>query len=380
MRSAAIRQLAAVFALLTCVALHAQERGDVVVYIAPVTGEGSTPADNVFFQELTTMEVGARGYTLRTGNMLYDYTFVGSLGRTYLGAEEWFFNLALIETATDKTVVAQELAFKKREDVYEFFPTLVFTMLANIPLTKDTGVVLLEEPKITPQYWLYAGLRAGSSLRIYSRATADPFLEPDASNWENVNFSIYASFNFWAFLDLQTEVILSNDFAPFRATMIDQNKGQVSIRGTPFIGWSLMVPVMLKASWRGGPVFASALGGVYLNLPLGDMQNDQLGGSFPYAYNVPLGFTVGASVGTKVGPGRIMLDFRWAQDLGPAVKTANGDPLFTRSMVLFGISYELPFFRKKTPEEKAAEKAKQAEAPPPSGGQPAANAAGQIRN
>jgi hypothetical protein len=108
-----------------------------------------------------------------------------------------------------------------------------------------------------------------------------------------------------------------------------------------------MIPVMLKASWRREPVFASVLGGAYLSVPLGDMKNDYLGGSFPYGYEFPVGYTAGVSVGTKAGPGRIMLDFRWARDLGPTIKSADGNPLFTRSMVIFAISYEMPFFRKK---------------------------------
>ena len=383
MCNAAVRRLTAVFALLTCVALNAQERADVVIYIPPVTGTGSTAADNVFFQELTAMEVGARGYTLREGDVPYDYTFEGSLGRTYLGAEEWFFHLDIVEAATGKTIVAQELAFKRREDVYEFFPVLIFTMLANVPLTKDLGTPIapvVEAPKVPSQYWLYAGLRAGSSMRIYTRATAAPFLESETNHWENVNFAIYASYNFWFFLDIQAEVMISNEFAPFQSFIFDHNQGMATLRGAPFTGWSMMVPVMLKASFRREPVFASVLGGVYLNIPLGDMQNEAMGGSFPYVFEFPLGYTVGVSVGTKAGPGRIMLDFRWAQDLSPAIKASSGEPLFTRSMMIFAISYEFPFFRKKTPEEKAAEKAKQAEAPPPSGGQPAANAAGQIRN
>ena len=336
-----------VLLLLCTLSLISQERGDVVVYITPVTGEGSTPEDNAFFHDLTAMEVGARGYTLREGDIPYDYAFEGSLGRIYLGAEEWFFHLEVKEIATDSIIVEQEISFKKREDVYEFFPVLIFTMLANIPLTKQTGDAVAVEPP--PEYWLYAGLRMGSSLRFYTRDTAAPFVEKDVFHWYNINFAIHASYNFWRFLSVQGDLIISNEYAPFR--VFETATGSLVVSDASFNTMSLMLPVTLKASLRKEPLFsASVLAGIYLAFPMSNMQNEHQGDSFPYMFTPPLGYTLGINMGFKAGPGYVFIDIRWAQDFGQAVRADNSDPLFGRSMLVLALGYEKGFFPKKKSE------------------------------
>ena len=259
-------------------------------------------------------------------------------------------------------------------------------MLANIPLTKNVGDPLPLVSEAPPEYWLYAGLRMGGSLRFYSRPDAGPFLESDVFHWYNINFGIHAAYNFWRFLSVQGELMISSEYAPYRSFDISTNT--VVYDDASFSSMSLMVPVTIKASLRKEPLFsASVLGGVYLTFPMSEMQCEQAGNSFSYSFVPPLGYTVGINMGFKAGPGYIFIDVRWAQDFGQMMRD-NGDPLFGRSMLILALGYEKGFFSKKKPappqkaieiiqqetteSTEAAESAESAETPQePEGGEPA---------
>jgi hypothetical protein len=336
---------AAILALLCCVSLCAQQRADVVIAILPVTGTGGAPGDNVFFEEMTAMEVMARGFALAEDGGQSDYAFAGSLGELYPGAKEFFFHLAMTDSADGRTVVEQEIVYKEREDVYEQFPLLVFTMLGNIPMTKLVGGEMAA-PEKPPEYWLYVGARMGSSLRFYTRKENDPFVEDEVFHWYNIHAAIHASYNFWRFLSIQGEAIISSEYAPYR--VIDMSPTLVSLRAAPFTAGSLMFPLTLKATLRKEPLLAvSAFAGLYVSAPLGDMLNDKMGGAFGYSYMPPFGYTAGVNAGIKAGPGYVFLDLRWAQDMGDTIKTGTDEHLYSRSMVVLAVGFEKGFFLKK---------------------------------
>ena len=331
----------AVIAAVCGAALCAQQRADVVIGIAVVTGEGGDPGDNAFFQEMTAMEVGARGFTLAEQGGQSDYIFSGSLGALYPGATEFFFHLAMTATEDGRTVVEQEIVYKLREDVYEQYPLLVFTMLGNIPMTRLIG----EAAEKRPEYWLDAGARMGSSLRFYTRPVSAPFVEDEVFHWYNIHAAIYASWNFWRFLSVQGEAIISNEYASFR--VIETTSASTLLRPAPVSAWSLMFPLTVKATLRGEMLMASAFAGLYTSAPLGDMQNDVMGGSFDYTYMPPFGYTAGVKAGIKAARGYVFCDLRWAQDMGNTLKTGTDEILYRRSMVVVAFGYEKSFFQKK---------------------------------
>ena len=351
--------------VLSGVSLFAQQRQDTVIAVPPVTGEGSGPDDMLYFTEMTIMEVGARGYSVgENGN---DYILAGSVFRADAEDKEteppdteddWYaFHIELIEAETGRKILEQDLVYQHTEKVNEFFPLLIFNMLANIPLTKlavdSSGAGSPEyiysspdPPPGQPQHWLYLGLRAGTSLRLYRRSTAEPFIEKDVHHYYNINAALQLTWQFASFMGIQAEGIFSNDYAPYEIYETNSAHSVLTLRSEPFTAYSLMVPLTLKCTLRKEPLLAAALGGVYLAVPLGNMQNGIYGGSFPYSLTVPVGYTLGINLGMKAGPGYLFLDLRWAQDLGETIKAESLESLYRRSMVILALGYEIGLFRK----------------------------------
>jgi hypothetical protein len=352
---------------LSGVSLWAQQRQDIVISVPPVTGQGRSPDDILYFTDMTIMEVGSRGYSL--GEHGSDYILAGSVSRADTEDEgtkppvpedDWYaFHIELIEAETGRKILEQDLNYQHTEKVNEFFPLLIFNMLANIPLTKlavdDSGngspeymYISPDPPPGPPQHWLYLGLRAGTSLRVYKRSTAEPFIEKDVHHYYNINAALQLTWQMVSFMGIQAEGIFSNDYAPYEIYETNAAHSVLTLRSEPFTAYSLMFPLTLKCTLRKEPLLAAALGGVYLAVPLGNMQNGVYGGSFPYSFTVPVGYTVGINLGMKAGPGYLFLDLRWAQDLGETIKTESMESLYRRSMVILALGYEIGLFRRVT--------------------------------
>jgi hypothetical protein len=353
--------------------LFSQTRQDVVIAVQPTSGQGGAPSDPRFFTDMTTMEVMARGYTV--SDVEPDFILSGAISRNRdmesSGGAPWYsFHLTMRESASGRVVVEQDVFYQRSSEVNEIFPLLVFNMLASIPMTKlgssGAGVSSGEggspgegessveyvylspeaaQARQTPQYWLHLGLRLGGSLRFYSRPQSGSFIEKDTHSFLNGNAALEVSFQFHPLFAAQGEAIFSNDYAPYKAY---QNTGaSLVVRDDPFISYSIMFPLSFKFTIRDEPLFAAALGGLYYALPLGEMRNNTLGGSFAYSLTLPLGYMLGINIGMKTGPGRLFLDLRWAQDIGETIKTGTQEPVYRRCMLILALGYEMGFFRKK---------------------------------
>jgi hypothetical protein len=211
------------------------------------------------------------------------------------------------------------------------------------------------------EHWLYVGLKGGASLRFFSRPESDFFLNSQAMHYCNFNAAVHGSVHLFTYFDMQLEMNFTYDYAPF---IYFSSLGNVDT--TPFYTLYLTVPLLLRSNIRKGNLLAGIFGGAYMILPLGQMKNDRMGGSFGYAIDLPLGYTAGVNSGMKLGPGYLFLDIRWAADLGKQIKLESAEPLYQRSMVTFNIGYEFGIIEKQktTPKPKQVkpkkpEKAKQ---------------------
>jgi TolB-like protein len=193
--------------------------------------------------------------------------------------------------------------------------------------------------------WLYFGLRGGVSLRGYTLNEDIPGDIPDMG----VAFegAVQFSFQFSRFLALQVEGIFTQDTVQYEG-MFSGWDGYGD--GGSFTSLSMMLPLALKLTFRPGLFLIAPLGGVYFNLPLGDMTFESNDGKESYRFSQPLGFMGGLDLGFKLGPGALFLDSRLGMNMGYTSVNDSGGTLqiYNRDLMLsFSIGYEIGIFTKR---------------------------------
>ncbi|GHU14297.1 hypothetical protein FACS1894161_4900 [Spirochaetia bacterium] len=265
------------------------------------------------------------------------YAITGELTRNE-DEDLYHLRLYLWEMESSRLLCSDELAAGDRQQCETVLPSLLEWMLSwTAKPGKETLAAAVPE-----ENWLYLGLRLGPSLRIYSRPEEAPILEKEVTHYFNISAAFQAAFEFLPFLGVQAELVFTTDYAPFSA----YNNVSQEFKTDPMSSASLMFPLLLKYTFRKNSLFASALGGLYFTLPLGEMENDIFGGNFEYSVDPPVGYTLGIDLGMKMGPGFLFLDLRWAADLGTTVIKDTGQTLYKRSMVSLCVGYQLGFFAK----------------------------------
>jgi hypothetical protein len=269
-------------------------------------------------------------------------------------SDAYHLRLYLWEMANARLAYTDEITVRDREECERFLPPSLEWLLSHlpeppwkpaapapVPVTEDSGLRL----PVPDYYRLYLGMKVGSAFRFYSRPPDSVFLEDDVAYFFNISAGFQFAWYFLPFLGLQAEVEFTSDHAPFRT--VNKNKtDSLSAYNAPFTSYSLSFPLLLKYSFRRNAFVISALAGGYLFVPLGDMRNEALvpdsGGLFNYGMEPPIGYIAGIDLGTKIGPGNLFLDLRWAQDLG-MIRAVSGETVYKRGMFSIAIGYELGF-------------------------------------
>ncbi|GHV95553.1 hypothetical protein AGMMS50293_18730 [Spirochaetia bacterium] len=282
------------------------------------------------------------------------YAISGEVSQDPDDPSNYHLRLYLWEMANERLVFSDEMIAADRAACELSLPSLLGWILSWVGKESPAAAETPPEPASEPatEKWLYLGLRAGSSLRFYDRQTADPFLESQVMHFFNINVALQVSVHLLSFLDIQTEVNFTTDYAPF--IVASAQTPNIVVDTADFDSCSLMVPLLFRFNLRKENLMASFLGGIYYIVPLGQMKNDYLGGSFDYKSGLPLGYTAGFNIGMKLGPGFIFLDTRWAADIG-AMQSTSGEDLYQRSMVTFNIGYEIGLFTRHKKKPKAAQ-------------------------
>jgi hypothetical protein len=268
-------------------------------------------------------------------------------------SEAYHLRLYLWEMENTRLVYTDEITVRDREECERFLPPSLEWLLSHLPeppwKPAAAPVPATEASRLrlpVPEYYrLNLGIKIGSAFRFYSRPPDTVFLEDDVAYFFNIAAGIQCAWYFLPFLGVQMEAEFTSDHAPFKT--VNKNKtDSLSAYNTPFTAYSLSFPLLLKYSFRRNTFTISALAGGYLFVPLGDMRNEAIvpgsGGLFSYGMEPPLGYIAGIDLGTKVGPGNLFLDLRWAQDLG-MLRATSGETAYTRSMFSIAIGYELGF-------------------------------------
>ena len=148
---------------LVAVSVFAQQREDTIIYIPPVVSARSDHA--AFFHPHFEMEVMAANYTLtnnineanyvlRFESMPYIIVYDdGTSEPAGPGDAQYILQLTLINNEDNSEMLSISYPFTEVEECYEFSLTLVYSAMANVPLTKLTGSI--EESDRWRNKWIY---------------------------------------------------------------------------------------------------------------------------------------------------------------------------------------------------------------------------------
>jgi hypothetical protein len=173
---------------------------------------------------------------------------------------------------------------------------------------------------------VYLGFRLGISPHLYHINTSfDVKPKPYTFIDGGAQISVYLADIF----ALQTEFIFHND-------KVETEDNDISI-----VMPSFYVPLLAKATYRGGGIAFSAFGGPFLTVPIGDMSVKYNGQNHTYKAETPVGVLAGISAGIKTGPGLLFFDARFGADL--VHTAANNASQYRRYILSFSLGYETGF-------------------------------------
>jgi hypothetical protein len=145
------KYLVTVVFLLSALALSAQSRDDIKVYIAPVTG--GVPEQQMFFAENFKMEILGANYAVVDNQADSDYTMNLSITQELEDSYEDdaggmvvqdivnILTVSLMDSVEGREVLQFSWAFTTLEEMYEWNLHLIYQAMANVPLTKLSDVV-----------------------------------------------------------------------------------------------------------------------------------------------------------------------------------------------------------------------------------------------
>jgi hypothetical protein len=136
--------------LLPAFVLCAQSRDDVKVFVTPVTG--GVPEQQMFFAENFRMELIGANYSVVDSQAASDYTmglgitqevedsYEDESGAAVAGQIVNVLTVSLLDSKDGREILRFSWAFETLEEMYEWNLHLIYQAMANVPLTKLTGV------------------------------------------------------------------------------------------------------------------------------------------------------------------------------------------------------------------------------------------------
>ena len=338
----------ALLAFLTITApLSAQSREDTLVYIAPVSA--ARPDHAIFFRDHFEMEIIGANYTLTDSIRQADYVINLEVRPNVIyyddGTEDvpppwepqFVVFLGLVDNETDIEVVSLSFPFTEIEDIYEMSLTLVYSAMANVPITK-LGEVYDESDRWRNK-WLYIrasfdypvitihGLRqeglilGGAIYNPQHPATRYQMLDHKILPVPGATLGLELQYLYWMSAELN---VLLRFGDPLSNTFI------------PGIGVQLKFPVKPARHFMLEPYLMGAT----------EMNTADHYSSFP-RFSVGGGFQFGVKGGES---GAFFIDINFLYSLGNLV-TFNNNPEFTmpheihwlRYVIGVGIGYKIGF-------------------------------------
>jgi hypothetical protein len=252
------------------------------------------------------------------------------------------FSLRLWDlTTTIYPMTEFSMAYEDPEEIRSFLAFAVWQIAAVLPVEytwgENGGVRGQDEDPAWKTNWLYVGLQAGISFRMYntkdSQSLGTSFtpgihleVQPAVFQWLG---------NYFTF-SLQTAISLSWDKAVFKIDyeVLDGNGKSTWVKqAVEFDDYSLIIPLLFKISVKPNRFLIGPYAGAYYVLHLGEGSSKGL----------PLGISLGVELGLHAGPGILFLDLGYSADLSESVFAAKPDMPYRRMMVSLSMGYSFGF-------------------------------------
>jgi hypothetical protein len=260
-------------------------------------------------------------------------------GEYYL--QLWLWNM------TDSTVIyTDDLVYQNIERGLEDLPGLVEWLFSHI--VERTVADEPEAKKAWDDKLIYVGIRSGISSHWYT-TPKETVLGAHSLNYEG---DLFISARLNSLISLQAEIDFVWDDLVYRG-ITDTSGGGPGTTYSPVLennryrSFSLIFPVFLKLNFRPGIFRLAPYGGFFAFAPLGKTSyRGNPGGEedrFSRSTSAPFGLTAGFEIATKLGPGIILADIRYAGDFGETTINDDAGTNYKRNLVSFTVGYALGF-------------------------------------
>jgi hypothetical protein len=330
------KYVAAIVLLFPVAVLFAQSRDDITVYVSPVSGGNAE--EQMFFTENFKMELVGANYLVVENQDESDYTLALSVSRDKyeeggVVQTDNILTVALLSSADGREMLQFSWAYMDLEEMYEWNLHLIYQAMANVPLTKITGV---PDTNHWRNKWLY--VRASFDYPITFYANPNP-----TAIWKVVN-------NQYEYDVLDHKVL---PYPGFTAGLEFQFLNWMSIEGNfqltfgdplsyaliPAIGVELKFPLKPSKHFMIEPYGTASFPMTTATETL----------EFPF-----LGVGGGIQLGVKGGPmGAVFVDVNYVHYLGDVVtRNTDGDKpnpsaiSWQRFSIGLGVGYKIGFFNR----------------------------------
>jgi hypothetical protein len=291
----------------------------------------------------------------------------------YIDGSERVVAMNLYNVPNFDLIGTQEMAYASQDEVMGLLAFFCWSLSSNLPpddRPTEPQVIYVEGDTLADDIvwknkWLYMGLDAGLSFRLYnSTQESDAHIFTAGTTFNaglrmEVQFAhfmvktTYFSFSFETGVDITQEKLNWRDYSPTGDHIIP-----LDITGEGSSGLNLSFPGLLKFNYKPGIFATSLYGGAYVILPLDDSK-----------YVPPMGISAGLNAGVKLGPGILYIDFQYGHDLGAKefhysadvgiTKGLERNIVYKRQMFTLAVGYKFGFldrpdWRKKAREEESA--------------------------
>ena len=312
-----------VLLLIAAFPLFAQTNDRIPIYIAPITGTGSTPEDDEIFSYVLAIELRAWNFRIVTEPHEAEYSLVGTLADsgTYNGEDaDGRCHLLLSLNKGGITLYEQGAFYTVTQEANAYIPSLLRNIFSNI----FEVVEVVEEPGEEPepidedawrnkQWYLGAGVFWNPRLYYGNRLGA---------HLANFGSGISAEYHFLDFLAAGTGLEVTSDYFAVSTRTSDDYHNII-----------LQIPLLIKYVWRPGENYMHLpYAGIQFNLPL-----------FLDTTPAIVSWEAGFQFGMKAGPGVVYADARYSMDFGSSglhKNRPNDTRRYNRYMVYLGAGYK----------------------------------------
>jgi len=309
--------------LLLCVAFPlCAQSNNASIFILPVTGTGSKPADNGFFYDKLVTEIADLRFNIAKSLPNSEFYLIGTLASqpddpNKPDVKQYVFRLTLLNSKTNESSADGELVYENLDNINDQFMLLLYSVLNTIPASAGKNNWRNKR--------LFVGGAASWTPRIYTS-------EGTAMHLASFGGGVFAEYHFLDFAAVEAGLELASDLIRIYPDDEEHYKNTL-----------MEIPLLLKFVLKPGDfsVF-EPYAGIHLNIPFSKTTEPPL-----------LAWMVGFQYGVKAGPGILFINPRFSMDVGKSrmetdpATTGLSELFFQRDIIHLSIGYKVGFLTRR---------------------------------